>query len=73
MSCKVCQSDIQTLFPSELCIHLPGGLEALKKADVMVFPQLLVCLNCGFTEFAVPEAELRLLRGKGGSAAKSAP
>ena len=68
MSCKSCQSDNQTLFPSELCIHFPGGLEALDKEHVMVFLQLLVCLNCGFTECSVPEAELRLL-GKSDSTA----
>ena len=61
MSCKACQSDNQTLFPSELCIHFPGGLEALDKGQVMAFPQLLVCLNCGFAEFSVREAELRRL------------
>jgi hypothetical protein len=72
MPCRACQSDTQTLFPSELCIHFPGGLEVLDKGHVMVFPQLLVCLNCGFTEFSVSEAELRLLRG-GRQAAKSAP
>jgi hypothetical protein len=61
MSCKVCQSDNQTQFPSELCIHFPGGLEALDKGCVMVFPRLLVCLNCGFAECSIPEAELQVL------------
>ena len=61
MSCKSCQSDNQTLFPSELCIHLPGGLEALRKGHVFIFTQLLVCLDCGFAESSVPEAELRRL------------
>jgi hypothetical protein len=61
MSCKSCQSENQTLFPSEICLHFPGGLEALDKEPVMVFPQLSVCLNCGFTEFSIPEAELRRL------------
>ena len=28
---------------------------------VWVFPELAVCLECGIAEFAVPEAELRLL------------
>ena len=61
MSCKACQSDNQTLFPSEICIHFPGGLEALDKGQVLAFPRLLVCLNCGFTEFFVSEDELQLL------------
>ncbi len=61
MSCKSCQSDSQTMFLSELCIHFPGGLEDLRKEHVMAFPQLLVCLNCGFTEFSVTEVELRRL------------
>jgi hypothetical protein len=59
MACKSCQSSTQTLFPSEICIHFPGGLEALSKQPVFVFPQLLICLNCGFTECSVPEDELR--------------
>ncbi len=61
MSCKSCQSENQTLFLSELCIHFPGGLEALRNGHVMAFPQLLVCLSCGFTEFSVTEVELRRL------------
>jgi hypothetical protein len=61
MSCRSCQSDRQTRFPSELSVHFPGGLQALDKGQVMIFPELLVCLNCGFTEFSVPEEELRRL------------
>jgi hypothetical protein len=29
---------------------------------VWVFPQLLLCLNCGFTQFVTPEESLRELR-----------
>jgi hypothetical protein len=61
MSCKSCNSEKQKLFPSEICIHFPGGLEALHKGTVMAFPQLLVCLKCGFTECLLPEAELHRL------------
>jgi len=35
---------------------------------VWVFPELVVCLDCGAAEFAVREAELQLL-AKGDSAA----
>ena len=60
MSCKSCHSHNQSLFPSEICIHFTGSKE-LTTPHVMVFPQLAVCLNCGFTEFSIPSAELRRL------------
>ena len=47
----------------EIAIHFPG-LKSIDEPVVWVFPQLAVCLNCGTTEFVVPERELRLL-GKG--------
>lgn len=37
------------------------GLKGLDKPIVWVFPELLVCLDCGMAEFVVPEAELRVL------------
>jgi len=58
--CRSCQSANQGTFSGEIAIHFPG-LEGLNKPIVWVFPKLLVCLNCGFTEFAVPEADLRIL------------
>jgi hypothetical protein len=60
MSCKACQSQNVRNLTGEIGIHSPG-LESLDKPRVWVFPKLLVCLNCGFTEFAIPEAELRRL------------
>jgi len=60
MSCKTCQSEKQRTFNGEVAIHFPG-LKGLDKPIVWVFPKLLVCLNCGFTELAIPETELRRL------------
>jgi hypothetical protein len=67
VTCKSCGSDKQSKFAAEAAIHL-AELKGLEKPIVWVFPELLVCLNCGNTEFVVPETELRLLE-KGGTAA----
>jgi hypothetical protein len=58
--CKSCGSDRQKKFTGEIVIHFPG-LKNVDKPAVWVFPDVLVCLNCGSAEFAVPEAELRVL------------
>lgn len=60
MSCKSCESRNQREFNGETAIHFLG-LKGLEKPIVWVFPSPLVCLDCGFTEFAVPERELRVL------------
>jgi len=66
MSCKSCDSDRQSRFTGEIAIHFPG-LEGLDKPIVWVFPQLVVCLNCGVAEFQIPTEKLQLL-DQGGSA-----
>jgi hypothetical protein len=43
-----------------MAIHFPG-LKNIDKPVVWVFPELVVCLDCGSAESAVPEAELREL------------
>ena len=60
MICVSCQSAYLREFPSEINIHFPG-LENLDKPSVFVFPKLLICLDCGFTEFRIPKEELRSL------------
>jgi hypothetical protein len=69
MSCRSCSSNSQAEFGSEIMIHFPG-LRNLDKPAVMVFPKILVCLDCGVTEFTIPESELRLLEC--GAASKAA-
>lgn len=36
-------------------------MQSLDKPTVLAFPELAVCLDCGFTEFRLEERELRLL------------
>jgi hypothetical protein len=67
MPCKSCGSTNQRKFTAEMGIHFPG-LQNLDKPVVWVFPEIVVCLDCGTSEFAVPEEELRQL-AKGDAAA----
>jgi hypothetical protein len=67
MRCKSCGSVNLKKFIGEMGIRSPG-LENIDKPAVWVFPVLIVCLDCGIAEFAVPEAELRGL-AKGDAAA----
>jgi hypothetical protein len=60
MPCKSCGSVNQKKFGAEMGIHSPG-LKNIDKSVVWVFPEPVVCLDCGTAEFAVPEAELRQL------------
>jgi hypothetical protein len=60
MACKRCSSGSQSKFDAEINIHLPG-YDGLGEPAVWIFPELVVCLECGFTEFSVVETELRKL------------
>jgi hypothetical protein len=60
MQCKVCGSHNQTEFNAEINVHFPG-LKNVDKPAVLVFPKLLLCPDCGFTEFTLSETELHLL------------
>jgi len=59
MPCRSCWSNL-TAFTAEINIHF-SGLRNLEKPGVLLFPKLLVCMNCGFAEFSIQEAELGLL------------
>jgi hypothetical protein len=67
MPCKSCASVKQKQLTAEMGIHFIG-LENIDKPTVWVFPEVIVCLDCGTAEFAIPQAELRQL-AKGDAAA----
>ncbi len=52
MSCRVCASESQSCFPTEIAIHLPG----LSTPHVFLFPQVVVCM----VSFEHPLARLAL-------------
>jgi hypothetical protein len=58
--CAFCGSVNQRRFIGEIAIHFPG-LKNIDKPIVWVFPQVVVCLDCGRAGFAVPETELSVL------------
>jgi hypothetical protein len=68
MPCKSCGSANQKKFIGEMGIRSPG-LKNIDKPTVWVFPQLIVCLDCGTAGFVVPETELRLLANRDAAAA----
>jgi hypothetical protein len=58
--CRSCQSANGSTFNGEIAIHF-RGLQGLHKPIVWVFPKIAICLDCGFSEFKVPERELQVL------------
>ena len=57
MVCPSCRSVKQAEFTAEMIVHSPG-LKNIDRPGVWLFPELLVCLDCGFCRFTVSEAAL---------------
>jgi predicted nucleic-acid-binding Zn-ribbon protein len=57
MPCEKCGSELQAQFDAEMNIHFPGS-DGRDKAAILLYPRLLICLDCGFTEFTTPKKEL---------------
>jgi hypothetical protein len=71
MICPLCASGNQAEFTAEVLVHY-SGLKNLDKPGVWVFPKFSVCLDCGFSQFTIAEAELSLLAQAPGAKGASA-
>ena len=60
IGCVRCSSENLGKFSAEMNIHFPGH-EGLTEPTVWFFPQLTVCLHCGYAEFSIPDSELQRL------------
>lgn len=63
MNCKRCGSKKQTKFGTQINVHFPGWEGLDKPSDVLSFVKVLVCLDCGLSEFTVPDRERHALKG----------
>ena len=61
MACRSCASEKQQNFSGELSLAFLA-IEKLKNDPVYVVQKILVCLNCGFAELIVPNAQLEQLK-----------
>ena len=48
-------------FTAEIALHFKG-LKNIDKPHVFIFPELIVCLDCGIAEFVVSDKELSQLK-----------
>jgi hypothetical protein len=59
-ACASCSSNNQCKLNAELALHFPE-LQGLDKPIVWAFPEVLICLNCGFAVFALADTALKEL------------
>ena len=60
-SCISCGSTNLSKLSGEVALHF-CGLRNIDKPAVFVFPEIVVCLDCSASNFAMPQPELRRLR-----------
>ena len=66
MRCE-CGSENLNRFNGEVALHF-RGLKNIDEPIVWVFPEIMVCMDCGIAQFKVPDEQLHSL-GKGKAAA----
>ena len=59
MPCTSCGSKNLPRFKGEVALLLSGPVGV--QPTVFVWPQVMVCLDCGAAQFSVPKAELGML------------
>ena len=62
MSCALCSSLDEAEFAAEIVIH-QLGLKHIADPGVLVFPKVLICMDCGASRFSTPDKERWLVRG----------
>jgi hypothetical protein len=70
MPCMLCGSANQDLFNAELALSSTRLEAAQKQSPAYIVRKSLICMECGFMEIFVRQAELRQLR-KGARASQA--
>ena len=72
MQCTLCQSVNLAEFTAEMMIHFQG-MGNIDHPGLPAFPQVLVCLNCGSSQFMVPATNLTLLASRAATKDRQVP
>jgi hypothetical protein len=59
LPCLLCNATNQAEFGAEVNIHFRGL--KIDNPGILFLPKVLVCLDCGFSHFRIPETELAVL------------
>jgi hypothetical protein len=62
VSCMMCGSSRLVKARAEINLHIPG-LRNLDNPGVLVFPDVLVCLDCGYCGFNAAQRDLKGFAG----------
>jgi hypothetical protein len=54
-ACRSCGSENLAQLATEIMIHF-SGLRNLDKPGMLAFPKIVTCLDCGASQFALPDA-----------------
>jgi hypothetical protein len=60
VACTQCGSANQKKFEAEVDIH-SAAVRDIRKNPLSLFPSILICLDCGHSEFVVPAREMKSL------------
>jgi hypothetical protein len=63
MGCRSCKSTNQQIFPSEISVHAGSRDDNFNLPQLLIYPEVLICLDWGHSEFPITEETLRELRG----------
>jgi hypothetical protein len=64
--CRSCGSETQAPFNAEFSVSFAKFPTGLTSRPVYMVGQMIVCLNCGFAEVAIPQTDLGLLQIENG-------
>jgi hypothetical protein len=55
MPCSACHSRNLREFDSEIIIHIEEAIDNLTESNALVFPKIMICMDCGFMQGQIKE------------------
>ena len=66
MPCSACHSRNLREFDSEIIIHIEEAIDDLTESNALVFPKIVICMDCGFMQGQIKEDDFIPSRTRAG-------